>query len=113
MKQQLFVLFASATITQGAVYITTIVDPDVDFNARAIEIYVSGTEDLGNYDLQRAANSAPFDETFSIPSGTYTDQFVYLVLNDAAFDSVFGAGVGPTIQLGALTGTGNDGFRIV
>lgn len=109
----ILVLSLSATLSQGAIYITTIVDPNVLFSARAIEIYVSGTEDLGNYDLQRAANSAAFDETFNLPSGSYTDQFVYLVSNDSSFDTVFGVGVGPTIQLGSASGTGNDGFRIV
>lgn len=109
----ILVLSLSATLSQGAIHITTIVDPNVLFSARAIEIYVSGTEDLGNYDLQRAANSAAFDETFNLPSGIYTDQFVYLVSNDSSFDTVFGVGVGPTIQLGAASGNGNDGFRIV
>ncbi|OUV17362.1 MAG: hypothetical protein CBC46_02460 [Verrucomicrobiaceae bacterium TMED86] len=109
----ILVLSLSATLSQGAIYITTIVDPSVLFSARAVEIYVSGTEDLGNYDLQRAANSAAFDETFNLPSQTYTDQFVYLVSNEGSFNTVFGAGVGPTIQLGAASGNGNDGFRIV
>ena len=46
-------------------------------------------------------------------SGSYTDQFVYLVSNDSSFDTVFGVGVGPTIELGSASGIGNDGFRIV
>ena len=114
MKAKFFSILAlGSAVSNAAITITTIVDPDVDFNARAIEIYVTGTVDLGNYDLQRAANSSPFDETFNLPAGTFTDQFVYLVNDDAAFDTVFGAGVGPTIVLGAITGNGNDAFRIV
>ncbi|MEN8775134.1 MAG: hypothetical protein ABF379_17055 [Akkermansiaceae bacterium] len=109
-----FAVLALLPVTSsGAIFITTIVDPDVNFSARAIEIYVSGTEELSNFDLQRAANSAPFDETFSLPSVSFTDQFVYIVSNETAFETVFGAGLGPTIQLGAITGTGNDAFRIV
>ena len=115
MKKTIMTLGAFAAIagsSSAALYITAIVDPDVDFNARVMEIYVEGTEDLSNYDLQRAANDPVFDETFNL-SGTFTDQFVYIVNDDTAFDSVFGSGFAPTIESGSMTGTGNDGFRIV
>jgi hypothetical protein len=116
MKKILFSLVAAGllvTSAQAQIIITGIVDPDVDFNARAIEIYVQGTVDLADFTLQRAANSTPFDESFTNLSGTFTDQFVYITSDAAAFNTVFGISGANVVENGAITGTGNDAFRFV
>jgi len=86
---------------------------------KAIELYVSGTENLNYYEIWRSLNGAPFGEgTGAISSlfGVYTNTFVYLVKTDHvnAFHDVFGnEGVfANVIALGIVSGNGNDGFQI-
>ncbi|TWT96170.1 hypothetical protein Pla108_32570 [Botrimarina colliarenosi] len=107
-----FFVGSTALTTKADLVVTGIVDPDVDFNARAIEVYINGTVDLSGVTLQRAANSAAYDENFSL-TGTFTDTFVYFVANASAFNSVFGISGSNVIVSGAITGNGNDGFRFV
>lgn len=107
--------------TAAEVTITGILDGTLSGGApKVIELYVSGTEDLGFYDLERAANGGSFGSATPL-SGTYTDAFVYLVGSGgdgvADFEEVFGtAGDFANIALGGsgtVSGNGNDGFRIV
>lgn len=101
--------------TAQEVIITGIVDGTLSgAQPRAVELYISGTVDLSGYTMQRAANDDVFDTDISL-SGTYTDQFVYVVNQEQPFHDVFGTDgdFSNTIQNGNITGTGNDAFRII
>ena len=104
------------------VIITGIVDGTLPGGTpKAIELYISGTENLSEYQLERAANSNNFPDATLALTGTFTDQFVYLVGStslgaDSEFVEVFGsAGDFSNIINGGSTvsGNGNDAFRIV
>jgi len=113
-------LLGSVSSAKADVIITGILDGTLSGGApKAIELYVIGTENLADYDLQRASNGGSFGSTVSL-SGTFTDEFVYLVGtagNGAAdFAAVFGSsGDFANIALvsGTVSGNGNDGFRLV
>ncbi|MEM6394494.1 MAG: PEP-CTERM sorting domain-containing protein [Planctomycetota bacterium] len=101
----------------GDVILTGILDGDLSGgDPKAIELYVSGTEDLADFDLERAANDAIFDFSIGL-SGTFTDEFVYIVntsdLDD--FEAIFGTtgDFANVITSTSITGNGNDAFRIV
>lgn len=102
--------------------ITRILDPDIPDGGgcpKMIELYVSGTVDLGNYDLVRAANGQSFGASSSDRrnlSGTYSDAFVYLYFSTCggasvveAFPSLNGA---PLISMSNVSGNGDDAFRV-
>jgi hypothetical protein len=86
---------------------------------KAIEIFVTGTENLNYYEIWRSLNGAPFGEgTGAISSlfGVYTNTFVYLVKTDHvnAFHDVFGdEGIYANVfPMGIISGNGNDGFQL-
>lgn len=82
---------------------------------KAIELYVSGTEDLGDYDLYRSTNGAAFAKALDL-SGSYTDEFVYLAGSQAEFEAVFGTSgdfANLSVNGSAVSGNGNDGFQLV
>ena len=94
---------------------TGILDGDLSGgNPKAIELFVSGTEDLSSFVVQRSTNGAAFDAIIAL-SGTYTNSFVYLVSNAASFDSVFGStgDFSNRIVSGNVSGNGNDAFRLM
>jgi hypothetical protein len=105
---------------RGEVVITSILDGTLTGGApKAIELFVTGTENLGNYQVWRSLNGAPFGSgagAVVLLSGTYTNTFVYLVKTDhlGAFADVFGdEGIfANVISLGIISGNGNDGFQI-
>ncbi len=106
-------LFFAQSLFAG-VTITTILDGSLGGGVpKALEIYVSGTEDLSNYQLNRAADGNPF-ASLGYLSGVYTDEFVYLTNNTAEFTSVFGSlgDLDNLIVLGGVNGNGNDAFSI-
>lgn len=107
-------------VASAGVIVTGVLDGDLSGgNPKAIELYVTGTEDLSNYTLFRSANGAAFANTNAVLTGSYSDTYVYLVgssnSGEAAFDSVFGttgifanrAYVGSQVN-----GNGDDGFQI-
>lgn len=104
----------------GGVIITSILDGTLTGGApKAIELFISGTENLGNYQVWRSLNGAPFGSGAGAVvalSGTYSNTFVYLVKTDhlGAFADVFGnEGIyAHVISLGIISGNGNDGFQI-
>ena len=104
--------FVFTTNVNGELVITGIVDPDVDFNARGIELYISGTEDLSDYTFQRSANGGSFGSDRTL-SGSFTNQFVYVVFDTTAFNTVFGISGSNVISTNTVTGTGNDAFRFI
>ena len=87
---------------------------------KAIELYISGTEDLSNYRLERAVNGQGFGghNSTKVLSGSYTDAFVYLLggscTGDNSFAAVFGSfgDFGNTDNIFIATMNGNDAFRI-
>lgn len=123
-KKELWLLLLMAAGWQvnaiAGVIITSILDGTLTGGCpKAIEIYVSGTEDLGNYEIWRSLNGAPFGSgtgAKSPMSGVFSDTFVYLVKTDHAgiFVDVFGEeGIfANKIHLGIIGGNGNDGFQI-
>jgi predicted extracellular nuclease len=95
---------------------TGILDGDLGGSPRAVEIYVNGTVNLSGYDLVRYSNgSGTPTDNFAL-SGTYTDEFVYIINNthETLFNDAFGsAGDFSNRLLGTnLFGTGNDVFTI-
>jgi hypothetical protein len=124
MKKSL--LFAALALTcltaQANPIITGIVDGDLSGgNPKAIELWIDGTVDLSLYSLERSANGGAFSSVIAALSGTFTDQFVYLVGTsnggEAIFDSVFGTtGIfapANRILSSQVNGNGNDAFRIM
>jgi hypothetical protein len=113
-------LLTAAGTSQSGVIVTGLLDGDLSGgNPKAIELYVTGTEDLSNYSLWRSSNGGSFAASTATLSGSFSDTFVYLIGSsnggEAAFDSVFGTtGI---FANRAYTGTqvngnGDDGFQI-
>jgi hypothetical protein len=114
-------MFSGFHLTAWAgVIITSILDGTLTGGCpKVIELYVSGTEDLGNYEIWRSLNGAPFGSgtgAKSPMSGVFSNTFVYLVKTDHAgiFIDVFGEeGIfANKVHLGIIGGNGNDGFQI-
>jgi predicted extracellular nuclease len=108
-------LFASAS--HADVIVTGILDGTFSGgDPKVIELYISGSEDLSEYRLQRSANSGGFTSNISL-NGVYSDQFVYLVntsdLDD--YQTIFGqtGDYANVITNGNISGNGNDAFRVV
>ncbi|MBB4079288.1 hypothetical protein GGR28_001908 [Lewinella aquimaris] len=80
---------------------------------RAIELYVDGTVDLGDYVIQRYANTGT-EPTGIALSGTYTDAFVYVVNGTDEFAQAFGTAgdFANIISSGTVSGNGNDAFAL-
>lgn len=105
---------------RAEVIITSILDGTLTGGApKAIELFISGTEDLGNYQIWRSLNGAAFGSgtgAISALSGVYSNTFVYLVKTEHAgsFIDVFGdSGIfANKLHLGIIGGNGNDGFQI-
>lgn len=102
---------------QAEVTITGILDGTFSGgDPKVIELYISGSEDLSEYRIQRSANSNGFSTNIAL-TGTYTDEFVYLVNSGDVddFESIFGTSgdYSNTILNGSFSGNGNDAFRIV
>jgi hypothetical protein len=105
---------------RGEVMITSILDGTLTGGCpKVIELFVTGTENLGNYEIWRSLNGAPFGSgsgSRSTMSGTFSNTFVYLVKTDHAgiFVSVWGdEGIYANVVLmGIIGGNGNDGFQI-
>ncbi|MEM6261202.1 MAG: T9SS type A sorting domain-containing protein [Bacteroidota bacterium] len=112
----ILLIFYSHHSMQGAVIISGILDgTQFGGEPKAIELYISGNENLAFYEIERAANGGAFGATTSL-SGIYTDQFVYLVSDAAEFAAVFGTAgdFANVLDLGGvISGNGNDAFRIL
>ena len=123
-KKELFltfiIIFGWLNSTRPEVIMTSILDGTLTGGApKAIELFITGTEDLGNYEIWRSLNGAPFGSgtgAKSALSGIFSNTFVYLVKTDhaGAFVDVFGdEGIfANVIHLGIVGGNGNDGFQI-
>ncbi len=115
----LFPLFGyTATQAQSSqVIITGILDGTLTGGVpKAIELYIIGTVDMSNYTLWRSSNGGSFSDTGAALSGTYTDEFVYLIGSDeSAFNSVFGTSgdyANRAYVGSAISGNGDDAFQI-
>jgi len=117
----LLILFAGWHMTaRPGVKITGILDGTLTGGCpKAIELFITGTENLNYYEIWRSLNGAPFgvgSGAISSLSGTYTNTFVYLVKPDHvnAFHDVFGnEGIfANVLSLGIISGNGNDGFQV-
>lgn len=87
-----------------------------DGNPKAVELYVSGTVNLADYRIERFSNGNAASGTSTAAfSGTYTDQFVYIVNNVGVFASVFGTSGDfvNVIQNSAINGNGNDSYVLI
>jgi hypothetical protein len=86
---------------------------------KAIELFITGTENLYNYEVWRSLNGAPFGSgsgSISSMTGIFTNTFVFLVKSDQvdAFHSVFGdEGIfANVLPMSIISGNGNDGFQV-
>jgi predicted extracellular nuclease len=104
----------------AGVLLTGIVDGTLSGGSpKAIELYVSGTEDLSAYRVERSANGGAFTSVADL-TGSYTDAFVYLVGTAgnglADFQAVFGTAddfANVALVSTGVSGNGNDAFRLV
>jgi hypothetical protein len=86
---------------------------------KAIEMFITGTEDLNDYEVWRSLNGATFGSgsgSISSMTGVYSNTFVFLVKSDQveAFHSVFGnEGIfANVLPMSIVSGNGNDGFQV-
>ena len=120
MAMGLVLVAGLVRIARAEVIITSILDGTLTGGCpKAIELFVTGTENLGDYEIWRSLNGAPFGSgtgARSTMSGTFSNTFVYLVKTDHAgiFVDVFGdEGIfAHVVLLGIISGNGNDGFQI-
>ncbi|MTB50828.1 ExeM/NucH family extracellular endonuclease [Lewinella sp. W8] len=113
-------LICGSWLSAQEVIITGILDGDLSGAPRAIEIYVNGTVDLTGLTLERYANGASSPNDSYALSGTWTDEFVYIINNGNSpnhqdlFDQAFGSsGDFANRLLGTnIFGNGNDVFTI-
>ncbi|OAV45382.1 ExeM/NucH family extracellular endonuclease [Lewinella sp. 4G2] len=113
----LLAFFASTSLFAQEVIITGILDGGLSGGIpRAVEIYVNGTVDLDGYRLERYSNSSTSVEDFTALTGTYTDEFVYIINSShfAEFDQAFGnsGDFANRISGTNIFGNGNDAFTI-
>lgn len=110
-------LGAAGALSAQQVILTGLMDGTINFSPRAVEIYVDGTVNLSGYELARYANGQSTPTDVTALSGTYTDEFVYIIKddNDADFTATFGtSGDFSNRILGAnLLGNGDDAFAIL
>lgn len=124
MKKILLLFLACITLPwalKADVIVTGILDGTLSNGCpKAIELYIDGTEDLSDYRVERSSNGGAFGSAQTL-SGTYTDEFVYLINNSScggttnSFAFVFGASgdFANTWSNNVISGNGDDGFRIV
>ena len=116
MRLLLCLLFLGSLTAAGqSVTLTGLLDGTLSgATPRAVELYVSGTVDLATYTLDRYSNGGTTPTSIAL-SGTYTDAFVYVVNDAAAFGEAFGAagGFANLIVSGSVSGNGNDAFALV
>ncbi len=116
MRLLLLLLLLSTFASAQEVIITGIIDGDQSGSPRAVELYINGTVDLTGYSLGRYANGAPAENDATALSGSYTDEFVYVINNqhDAAFTSTFGTAGDFSNRIPGtnLFGTGDDVFVV-
>ncbi len=104
----------------GSVCLTGILDGTLyGGKPKVIELFISGTEDLGAYEIWRSQNGDPWGAGMGsriLLNGIYSNTFVFLVKYDqvADFHIVFGdTGIyANVIPLGIVSGNGNEGFQI-
>jgi len=112
----LLALCLSASLFSQDVIITGVLDGTLSGGQpRAVELYVSGNVDLSTFTLNRYANGATSSSNSFNLSGTYTDQFVYVVRTQPEFVQVFGsAGDFANVFVGgdAVQGTGDDVYTL-
>lgn len=110
-----------AEAAPGDVRITGILDGTfTGGQPKAIELYVEGTVDLSTLKIVRGSNNNTFgsgsnDEVTL--SGTFTDQFVYLVGSGdtSDFQTIFGTSgdfANIILDNSLISGNGNDGFQL-
>ncbi|MEM9928635.1 MAG: ExeM/NucH family extracellular endonuclease [Bacteroidota bacterium] len=114
----LLALCLSLTLSAQEVILTGVLDGTLSGGfPRGVEIYVNGTVDLSAYSVNRYANgstSATGNNSVTL-SGTFTDEFVYLVRTQPEFAQVFGTSgdFANVIVVGdAAQGTGDDVYTI-
>jgi hypothetical protein len=120
MAMMLILLVGWHMTARPGVIITGILDGTLSGGCpKAIELFITGTENLNYFEIWRSLNGAPFGSgtgAISSLSGVYTNTFVYLVKTDHvnAFIDVFGnEGIfANVLPLGIINGNGNDGFQI-
>ena len=81
-------------IGDGFVIITGVLDGDLSGgNPKCAELYVSGTVDLSSYSVNNYNNGSSSSSNTTSLSGTYTNEYVYVVKSDSAssFVSCFGS----------------------
>lgn len=111
------VLFCTLALSAQEVIITGIIDGTGSGGTpRAVELYINGTVNLNGYSLDRYANTNASVTDATALSGTYTDEFVYVINSAhlADFTAVFGnAGdFANRISGTNLFGNGNDAFVV-
>ena len=111
----LILLLSATGVAQDRVIITGLLDsPAPGARPRALELYVQGTVDLGDYTVERYANAGTEPTTIAL-EGSYTDAFVYVVNGTDEFATAFGTAgdFANVIPNGNVTGTGDDKFALV
>ena len=111
----LILLLSATGVAQDRVIITGLLDsPAPGARPRALELYVQGTVDLGDYTVERYANAGTEPTNIAL-EGSYTDAFVYVVNGTDEFATAFGTAgdFANVIPNGNVTGTGDDKFALV
>ncbi|NJB86524.1 hypothetical protein GGR26_002292 [Lewinella marina] len=110
----LSVLGGTLSLYSQRVILTGIMDGDAPGGLpKAIELFVEGTVNLGDYTLVRYANGGTSGTDISL-NGTFTDRYVYVVSDLASFEATFGTGgdFADPIRNGNVSGNGDDVFAL-
>jgi Secretion system C-terminal sorting domain len=118
----LLILVFAVSMVWGEIIITGLLDGDLAGGTpKAIEIYVSGTEDMANYSLWKSSNGGAFISTLIAGDmvGSFSNEFVYIIGTgfdgEIVFNSVFGTSGDYSNRpyVGSeISGNGDDGFQI-
>ena len=113
-------IICCASVAAQKLVLTNVVDGSCGKTSKFVEIYVSGTVNLSEYNLVRRSNSGNWvDDGVAIDLtdlGTKTDEFIYLIRDLATLNTEFPSTsitVDNSMVSESITHNGDDSYRII
>ncbi|WP_196895133.1 choice-of-anchor I family protein [Aureivirga marina] len=106
-------LLSMITFAQTPVITSYVDSPCSGASGRVLEIYVNGTVDLTDWNVQRQANGNGFTTNINLSSlGTITDSFIYITNGAETFETEYAITTN-VLESGTISSNGDDAFQIV